>query len=99
MSHATETLPRGWELHDKRREFELDLDLELDLELELELVVEPEPEPEPEPVPEPVAVAVPVSVPAAAPVDESGCEPEDLASILDARTPLLQRAFGNIRLG
>jgi pilus assembly protein FimV len=72
--------------------------------VEPELEVEPEPETEPEPEPEPVvdaeAAAVPArSVPAQFGDDGDDVEVDDaaLSTILDARTPLLQRAFRNAK--
>jgi hypothetical protein len=92
-------LPRGWQLHDHRiarGEVTLVVVGEATVEAEPEIEIEIEIEPEPE------AVIIELGTDAAAasiPEDDDEAVEEvveELAEVLDARTPLLQRAFGNV---
>jgi hypothetical protein len=94
-------LPRGWQLHDHRvarGEVTLVVVGEATVEAEPEIEIEIEIEPEPE------AVIIELGTDAAAasiPEDDDEAVEEvveELAEVLDARTPLLQRAFGNVIL-
>jgi len=84
--HAvTLELPRGWQLHDQRLAL-----------AEVTLVVVREPEV----IDEPEAVVIELTADTAAQDDDELVEEvaEQLAEVLDARTPLLKRAFGNVIL-
>lgn len=85
---------------------EVDAEVEVEEKREAELELEPELEPEPEPdvededeAAEPEATAAPEPPADVAPQPERSTHlptPEGLADVLDARTPLLRRAFQNV---
>lgn len=103
--HAlTLELPRGWQLHDQRsssvgevtlvvvREETVEIEVAPVAEIPVAVAVEPEPD----------AVVIELT-PASAPLletatEEAEVETEALAEVLDASTPLLKRAFGNVIL-
>jgi hypothetical protein len=107
---AALVLPRGWVLHDERAPVgwspvangttaeKVETSVEVG-EPVVEAVTEPEPEPELVSEPEVIAEHAPRGVPAQfGPNDEDDSNVEEaLGEILDARTPLLQRAFRNAK--
>jgi hypothetical protein len=108
---AALTLPRGWELHDERTHSVEDAPppqprpkkARVKRKLKVvrppapapqpELMFEPEPEPESEPEPEPDAESLEESLEAD---DQPEVIGEKLTDVLDARSPLLKRAFQNV---
>jgi Protein of unknown function (DUF3499) len=106
---AALVLPRGWVLHDERAPVGWspvangttaeNVETREGTEPIAEPVSDPAPVPEPEPEPAASAEPAPRGVPAQfGPNDDDDSDVEEaLGEILDARTPLLQRAFRNAK--
>lgn len=84
-------LPRGWALHDQRQTTVEETESDPPVHPPRPRRVHRVRVPPPEPVPEPAVLEISL-------VEDAEAASDDLAAMLDARTPLLRRAFGNIQL-